>query len=325
MVNSKRFTLLHNTAFPSLIILLILFIINAVLQPNFFSFYTLKLNLLTFTPLILAGIAQAYIILIGAVDLSLGANISLVSVVMASLMGDSFGSILFAVCMGIITAVLMSAFNGFFISVFNPPPLIMTFATSTIWFGIALFIMPTPGGYIPKVFYQTYQSSVFNVIPVPALTLLLVFLICFFFSKTRFFNHLYAVGGNEKAASASGINKTKVKISTFIISGIFIGLAACTMVAQTATGDARSGLGFTLNSVAACIIGGISFSGGKGNVLGAIVGGLILGLLINIIYFANITSMYQELMKGVVIIIALVIGAIPRIRKEIALSEGKLN
>jgi ribose transport system permease protein len=87
---------------------------------------------------------------------------------------------------------------------------------------------------------------------------------------------------------------------------------------QHGHGDARSGQGFTLNSVAAAVIGGISFSGGKGNYGGAVMGGIILGLLINIIYFANITSFYQEFMKGVIIIVALLIGAVPRLRREIA-------
>ena len=90
------------------------------------------------------------------------------------------------------------------------------------------------------------------------------------------------------------------------------------MVGQTATGDARSGQGFTLNSVAAVIIGGIAFSGGKGNYIGAIIGGIILGLLINIIYFANITSFYQVFTKGAIIMVALIIGAVPRLRRELA-------
>jgi ribose transport system permease protein len=126
------------------------------------------------------------------------------------------------------------------------------------------------------------------------------------------------VGGSERAAKASGINVTWIKIFAFLVSGVFVALAALCVVGQTATGDARSGQGFTLNSVAAAVIGGIAFSGGKGNYVGAIIGGIILGLLINIIYFANVTSFYQVFTKGAIILVALVIGAVPRLRRELS-------
>jgi ribose transport system permease protein len=214
--------------------------------------------------------------------------------------------------------VFLSVFNGFFIGFVGPPPLIMTFATSTIWFGAALLLMPHPGGYIPEAYYGLYTTSIGGFLPVPVVVLMTAGAFCLLLGRLRAFRHLYAVGGNEKAARASGINVTATKIFAFFVSGVFVALAALCVVGQTATGDARSGQGFTLNSVAAAVIGGIAFSGGKGNYLGAAMGGIILGLLINIIYFANITSFYQEFMKGVIIIVALLIGAVPRLRREIS-------
>jgi ribose transport system permease protein len=148
--------------------------------------------------------------------------------------------------------------------------------------------------------------------------LLVAVAFCLLLGRMKAFRHLYAVGGNERAARASGINVTRTKIFAFLVSGVFVALAALCLVGQTATGDARSGQGFTLNSVAAAVIGGIAFSGGKGNYVGAIIGGIILGMLINIIYFANITSFYQEFMKGAIIIVALLFGAVPRLRRELA-------
>jgi len=252
------------------------------------------------------------------VDLSLGAGISLVTVVMASLMKDSVPSILLVTLVGIGLAVFLSFFNGFFIGYFGPPPLIMTFATSTMWFGISLLIMPTPGGHIPTAYYGLYSRTLAGVLPVPVLVLLVAVGLCLLLGKMKAFRHLYAVGGSERAARASGVNVTGTKIFAFLVGGTFVALAALCVVGQTATGDARSGQGFTLNSVAAAVIGGIAFSGGKGNYVGAIIGGIILGLLINIIYFANITSFYQEFMKGVIIIVALLFGAVPRLRREMS-------
>lgn len=310
--------ILQDSAFPSFAMLVLLIIVNAILQPSFFSYQVFKINLITFTPLILVSLAQATVILSGAVDLSLGPIISLVTVVMASLMGNSPLSIVGTMLAGIGTALVLSLFNGLFIGTIGPPPLIMTFATSTVWFGIGLLIMPTPGGHIAEVYYGTYTRSLGGFIPVPAVILLVAFGICALLGKTRAFRHLYAVGGSERAARASGVNVTRTKIFAFFVSGIFIAMAALCVVGNTATGDARSGASFTMNSVAAAVIGGIAFSGGKGNYAGAAMGGIILGLLINIIYFANITSFYQEFMKGVIIIVALLFGAVPRLRRALA-------
>jgi len=309
---------MQDSSFPSFVMLVLLVIVNAVLQPGFFSFQVFRMNFMTFTPLILVSLAQATVILVGAVDLSIGAGISLVTVVMASLMQDSPLSIIAVVLLGVALALFLSFFNGFFIGTIGPPPLIMTFATSTMWFGTALLIRPTPGGHIPEAYYTIYSRTLAGFLPVPVLILLVAVAFCLLLGRTRSFRHLYAVGGNERAARASGINVTWTKIFAFLVSGVFVALAALCLVGQTATGDARSGQGFTLNSVAAAVIGGIAFSGGKGNYVGAIIGGIILGMLINIIYFANITSFYQEFMKGVIIIVALLFGAVPRLRRELA-------
>lgn len=305
----------QNPSFPSFIILIAIIILNAFLQHNFFTYRAFKSNLLTFTPLILTSVAQGLVILVGCVDLSLGATISLVTVLMASLMGDSLSSMVIVVFIGSGLALLVSFINGFIISYFDPPPLLTTYATSVLWFGIALFFMPTPGGYIPSHFSKMYRSDLFPRFPVVLLFLTGAFCFLFFMSKTRFYKHIYAVGGNEEAAYANGVNVFITKIKVFLLSGIFIALASICVVAQTATGDARSGLSFSLNSVAASIIGGLSFSGGRGSIIGPIMGGLILGLLINVLYFANITSFYQEFMKGIIIIFSLAVGAIPKYLK----------
>lgn len=311
-------TLMQDPSFPSILVLVILIIVNAILQPNFFSYRVFQMNFMTFTPLILVSLAQATVMLVGSIDLSIGAGISLVTVVMASLMKDNTSSILLILLLGVAVALFLSLFNGFFIGFVGPPPLVMTFATSTVWFGIALLIMPTPGGHIPQEYYGLYGRSIGGFLPAPVAVLLVALAFCLFLARIRSFRHLYAVGGNERAAQASGISTRLIKLFAFFISGVFVALAALCFVAQTASGDARSGQGFTLNSVAAAIIGGVAFSGGKGSYLGAAIGGIILGLLINIIYFANITSFYQDFMKGAIIIVALLIGALPRLRRGIA-------
>jgi len=177
----------QNPSFPSFLILLAIIILNAFLQPNFFTYRAFKSNLLTFTPLILTSIAQGLIILVGCVDLSLGATISLITVLMASLMGDSVMSMLLVVLCGSGLALLMSLVNGFIISYFGPPPLLTTYATSVLWFGIALFFMPTPGGYIPSAFSKMYRSELFLRFPVALIFLVGAFLLLYFISKLKFY------------------------------------------------------------------------------------------------------------------------------------------
>ena len=307
----------QNPTFPSFFMLVLLIVVNAVLQPDFFSYQVFKVDFMSFTPLILVGLAQATVLLVGAVDLSIGAGISFVTTIMASLMQDSLLSIVLISLVGIVAAILLSVFNGFFISFFGPPPIISTFATSVIWYGCGLVLMPTPGGHIPEAYATFYAKSLGGFLPVPVLALIIALLLCFLLGRLRAFRHLYAVGGNERAATASGINVRAIKIFAFAVCGVFAALAVLCVIGQTATGDARSSQSYTLNSVAAAIIGGIAFSGGKGNYMGAVVGGIILGLLINIIYFANIGSFYQVFTKGVIILVAFLVGAVPQLRREI--------
>jgi len=306
----------NSTAFPGILIFLILIVINAIIQPGFFTYYSFKLNLFSFTPLILVSISQALVMLVGALDLSIGAAVSLLTVFMASVMGDSPLSIALALILALGAAWAMSLFNGFFISYLKLPPFLVTYASSAIWFGIALYIMPTPGGYIPRSFYKFYRSDFLGVIPIPVLILLGIGIIYFILSRLKIYKHIYAVGGKEEAAWASGIKIHATRIKAFLWSGFFVALAAICLVSETATGDARCGLGYTLNSVAAAVIGGVSFSGGKGSLAGAAVGGVILGLLINILYFANVTSFYQTFMKGIIVIGALVVGSITRMKEQ---------
>jgi ribose transport system permease protein len=190
----------QDSSFPSFLMLVLLVVVNAIIQPGFFSFQVFRMNFMTFTPLILVSLAQATVILVGAVDLSLGAGISLVTVVMASLMKDSIFSIIAVIVVGVGLALFLSLFNGFFIGYFGPPPFIMTFATSTMWFGLALLIMPTPGGYIPVAYYGIYSKTIAGFLPVPVVVLLVAIAFCLLLGRTKAFRHVYAVGGNERAA-----------------------------------------------------------------------------------------------------------------------------
>lgn len=314
-----------HSLFPTFVVFVVVIAVNAYLQPGFFSYGVFKSNLASFTPLVLASMAQAVIILAGGIDLSIGSSITLSTVVMAAVMTDSPASMLLGVALAVISVLAVAILNGATIGYLKLPSIISTFAVSAICYGVALLIMPQPGGYIPNIFYKTYQTSIAFVLPVSLLLIVLGLLIWALIKRRRVYRFLYATGGNEQAAYANGINTRKVKLLAFLIAGVFIILASLVVAAQTSTGDANIGRAYTLNTIAAVVIGGISLRGGKGHLFGAVLGALILGFISNIIFFANISSFYQDLIKGLIIILALMLSILPAMRRrELAGAGGSL-
>ncbi|MEX2104202.1 MAG: ABC transporter permease [Bacilli bacterium] len=304
----------QSSLFPTTIIFLIIIAVNAYLQPGFFTIDVLKSNLASFTPLILASMAQAIVVIVGGLDLSNGTTITLATVIMASLMTDSGMYNLGVILLALLAAIIVGIVNGFSIGYLRLPPIIATFATSAICFGVSLLIMPQPGGYVPPFFYQMYSDTFLFIIPVPLLLVIVALIIWSFIHKRKLYRYIYAVGGDEEASYANGIRTPLIKVLAFVISSVFLTLAAIAIISQTASGDAKIGNPYTLNSIAAVVIGGIALKGGRGNLIGAALGAMILGLIVNIIFFANISSFYQELIKGLIIIVALAISILPTLQ-----------
>ncbi|MEI6385385.1 MAG: ABC transporter permease [Spirochaetota bacterium] len=302
----------QNPSTMGLAILFVLLIVNVALQPDFFTRDILTSNFMSFTPLIFAALAQGIIILSGSVDLSIGATMSLYTIIAAKSMTDT--NVALIVALGLVITVMVGGFNGLLIGRLRLPPFIATFATSGVVLGSTILIMPSPGGYVPKFFYKAYRQA-FLGIPTPLIILGCGLLLWFIVSRTAFYRHLYAVGGNEKAAFASGIKVNRVRLMSHLFAGVFVGLGGMCLLMLTASGEYRSGTAYSMNSIAAVVIGGIAMSGGRGNIWGAIVGALILGLLNNIIFFANVPSFYQNFFRGMIVIFSLTLGTLTRIKE----------
>ena len=303
---------LRNPSTMGLAILAALLVVNVALQPDFFSRDILTSNFMSFTPLIFAALAQGIIILSGSVDLSIGAAMSFYTIIGASMMTDT--NVWLIVALGLVTSIAIGGFNGLLIGRLRLPPFISTFATSGIVLGSTILIMPIPGGYVPKFFYKIYRNAFLGV-PMPVVILLVGLAVWAVVSRTAFYRHLYAVGGDEKSAFASGIKLNRIRLLAHLFAGVFVGLGGMCLLMLTAAGEYRSGMAYSLNSIAAVVIGGIAMSGGRGNILGAIVGALILGLLNNIIFFANIPSFYQNFFRGMIVIFSLSLGSLTRLRE----------
>lgn len=304
----------RSPAFSAGLVMTTLLVINAILQPGFFSLDILRSNSCTFVPLTLVAMAQAVVVLSGGIDLSVGASVTLMNVAMASLMGDNPLSVVLAMVVALLIGLAVGLFNGYITAIVRLPAIVATFASSSILSGVSLLIMPQPGGKVPRFFYSTYQMDLGNFLPVPIALFLIALGLWLIVLRRPFGRHLYATGGNATAAFASGVRTARVKIKAYMLGGIICALAAYLVTAQSASGDPNMAQPLTLPSIAVVVIGGISLKGGKGKMIGAVFGACIFGLLTNVIYFANVSSFYQDLIRGLIIILALMLSLAPGLK-----------
>ena len=294
----------HAGLLPSLGMLIVVFAINVALQPHLLTRGSLSSNIATFAPTILVSAAQAIIVLSGELDLSVGTGVSMLNCALATLPELAGWGLWPTLGATFAIAVMAGATNGVLVAYVRLPSLIVTFATSAIWFGIALFFRPQPGGSVDPVFGDFYAGSVWGV-PIALIFVLVALGLWSTLQRYPLGRQLLAVGGNPVAAFHAGIDVRWVKFCGYCIAWCFVYLGSLAISAQTLSGDSRLGLPYTLTSVAAVVIGGISLAGGRGSVWGAAFGAIALGLVANVIYFAGIPSIYQEFFKGIVICIAL--------------------
>ena len=242
----------------------------------------------------------------------------------------------YALVLTFAVAMAMGLINGIGMGFFRVPPLIVTFATSYIWLGIALFLRPTPGGETVEWFQMFYKIrniegapaalKAFGEIVPPALLLVLAgCVIWWVIGKTKTGRYIYAVGSNSESAYVTGINTSWVQIKACLINSVFIFLAALFFIGQNRSGDARMGDPLTLKAIAAVVVGGIALTGGRGSVYYALVGALIFSFVSKIIFFANIPNAFQTLFSGVIIIIAIAGSQIYTLSSRKEMEESKLT
>lgn len=298
--------------FASLGVLVLVLAVNAVLQPNLLTLPVIRSNLATFLPLIAAAVGQAIIVLSGGIDLSAGGIITLVNVVLVSLTGvwgaESGWGTLAAVLVSLLVAVAAGLLNGLLVASLRLQAIVATFATNFVWMGLALAVLPVPGGQAPVPLYRLYRASVLGI-PSVVLLLLLVILLWLILKESRLGRFLYAVGGHARAAFASGLPVARVRMLSYGLGALFFGLAGVFLTADIASGDPLIGSPLTMNTIAAVVIGGTPLAGGAGGAGGGVVGAIVLGLVRNIIFFANVPPFYQDFISGLIIIVALALAA----------------
>jgi len=304
--------------FP-LILLVISIAINLFLQPNMFALSTLNSNMRVFLPLILLTIGQAIVLIGGGIDISVGGIVSIVNTILATRVGlDGSPELMWQyVLMSLLVGVFAGAINGFFIAYLRLQPIITTYATSFLYAGFALFLLPNPGGGIPAEVANLYRTATPLNLPLAFYVIAILLLFWVYISSTRFGKYLFAVGGRAQAAYETAVPVTLVQFSIYVISGFMAALAGITITMLSGSGNADIGNPMTLNSITAVVIGGNAFSGGIGGVAGPVLGAITLSLIQNIISFAHINTWWETLVKATIIVAALAApGVINLVRRR---------
>jgi ribose transport system permease protein len=289
--------------------------VNLILQPNLLEPGTLNSSMRVFLPLILVAVGQAIVILGGGIDISAGAIVSIVNAVLATQIGikGDPGTALLVMGLGLVVGMAAGAVNGFFVAILRLQPILTTYATSFLFGGLALWILPSPGGGVPSLFTAFYRDTRPLGLPLAFFVIALIMLAWYGLRQTRYGRYLFAVGGDPAAAYQTGVPVSRVQFSTYVLSGLLAACGGIAITLLTGSGNAQIGDALTLSAITAVVIGGTALSGGTGSIAGAIMGAIILGLVPNLISFARIDTWWQTFLSAAIIVLALALPGLLRL------------
>lgn len=291
----------------TLIIFLLLLVLSSIISDSFLTVTNVTNLLRQVTPIGLISIGMFLVILTGGIDLSVGSVIACVGVAFALLSYEVYFSA--GLALSLLFGLAIGAVSGYLVAYRRIAPFIATLALMTIVRGAGFLL--SKGAPISVGTHSTailgLGSGTLLGIPVPAIVLFVVFAIVAVVLKYHVFGrHVVAVGSNEEAVRLSGISVERTKLLVYMVAGFLAALAGLMIVGRTGVGTPTIGVGLELDAIAAVVIGGASLSGGKGSVFNTLLGVLILGMIGNIMNLMDITSYLQQLIKGVIIILAVV-------------------
>lgn len=318
MQNSLPFTKEHLAKFQSLIALGVMVLAMSLLSDNFLAADNGWNILRQISVNLCLSIGMTLIILSGGIDLSVGAILALSGAVAAGVLKNGIAIPMFdvllqftvfgAIVTGTVVGLLLGSFNGFVITRFKLPPFVATLGMFSIARGLTMLWtggFPVTGlgdgfGYI--------GTGILLKVPMPVwISAVLVGIFVLVTRKTRFGRYLYAVGGNERTALLTGLRVNRIKLWVYTLGGGLAGVAGLIVTSRLDSAQPNAGLGYELDSIAAVVIGGTSLSGGRGSVLGTVLGCLIIGVLNNGLFLLNVSPFWQQIVKGFVILAAVAI------------------
>ena len=294
-------------------VFVVLLIVNDAISPGTMSYFEVSFMSSGGATLALAAVGQTIVILSGGFDLSAGAVIGLVNVVLSSNMQDTAPSIVTWSLLGIGVGVLTGAFNGFFIAFVRLQPIVVTLSTMFIVQGLTLLVMDKPGGMIPgDLSSALVGDAIPNLLPMPIVILGIVILLWLWLKNTPLGRAIYAIGSDMDAARAQGVRVALVQFLVYAIAGGCYGAAGVFISAQQGAGDPLAGNPILLQMFAAVVVGGTALGGGRGGPVGSLFGAYIMMIVVNVLLVLNISAYYQTIVEGCILILAVLAGAISR-------------
>ncbi|WP_281928562.1 ABC transporter permease [Roseibium album] len=290
------------------IVLLVLLSLYLGTHPRGASTYVLTIWANQCLILGLAAIAQFFAVVVRGIDLSVGAVMALTNTLASHLLDGSAIGIGFGIVGVLAAGAACGLVNGLVVVYGRIQPIVVTLATASIFIGVALMLRPTPGGAINYDLADAVTLDVFGVPTALVLSGLLIFAFWIPFRRTGLGLGLYALGSSEQAAFQSGMDTRLIRITAFTLAGLFGGVAGLYYSFVTTTGDAGIAANFTLNSIAAVVLGGVLLRGGVGSLVGAMAGAFILKTIASLMFFSGIPSLAQPLFEGLILAAAIAVG-----------------
>lgn len=306
----------QSLAFGTLVVLLIFF---SLASPNFFQWSNISGILLATAVIGILAIGTTFVIITAGIDLSIGTGMTLCAVVTGVVTVNLGMPVAVGILAGLATGALMGLINGLNVTFFKLPPFIATLAMMMIAQGLALVISNVRPIYFSSVAPGFNQIALGTLIPGLPNAVLILFVLAFIayllLSKTILGRYTFAIGSNEEATRLSGVNTRLWLILVYVVAGLFTGIAGVVIASRLDSAQPQIGMGYELQAIAAVIIGGTSLMGGRGSILGTLIGALIMSVLINGLRILSVQTEWQNVVVGIVILIAVFTDSLRR-RKE---------
>jgi ribose transport system permease protein len=300
-----------------IISLIVVFTVFSILVPIFLQQNNLINITLQASINAVVAIGMTLVIITAGIDLSVGAIVALSSVITAKFL-VSGTPILVSIAINFLIGIICGMFNGVLISYLRLQPFLVTLGTMSLFRGLALIISNGVPIYdLPEQFKTAIALLTIGPIPIPVVIMVIFSIMAFIILKfTKLGEYIFAIGGNEEATRLSGVNVKMYKTITYAFSGIAAALGALILTGRLGAAEAVSGMGYELDAIAAAAIGGASLAGGRGSILGTIIGAIILSALRNGLTLLNVQSFYQMVATGIIIMIAIIIDRLSRMQQD---------
>lgn len=294
------------------IILAAIFIIASAGVRGFLSQYNLTSMLLSIACTTTLALGTTFVIILGHINIAYGSELAFIGCI-ACMVNVATGSLIPALLIALVVGILFGALNGFVITKFSIPAFIMTLALTEAARGGAVLVTGgnTISGLTPSFTFM--GQGYIGPVPMAIVVLIIAFAIMWtILNKTPYGRYIYAVGGNAKAAEASGINPKAVVFKAYLLDGILTGIASILLMARLNSGVPGAGLSYEMDAITAVVVGGTSMSGGSGTLFGTIVGAVIVGIINNVQTLLGVDSNIQKIVKGVIIVGAVIIDVVTK-------------